>query len=92
MKRVQWDDDSPILAGLGIVLVVASTYTVATTDSTNYMHLPSIFGGVFGVWALVLAVVPVLRAKPGTPNRLVIRLSSWAVILVVGVLVVGVTR
>ena len=80
------------MAIVGIAVVAASAYVVATTNSTNYMHLPAIFGMVLGLWALVLAVVPVLRAKPGTPNRLLITVVSWAVVLVVGVLIGIATR
>ena len=88
MSYIRWDGESRLRVVVSLVLLAISAYVFATTASTYYLHFPAVAGLVVAIYGLLLAVVPALRAKSGTPHRALIVTASWAVVLLV-IVVVG---
>jgi len=85
---IRWDEESRVRAAVGLVGLAVFTFFYATTNPSDYMHLPAAAGLVIALYSLVLVVVPSLRAMPGTPHRALILIGSYAEVLGI-LLVVG---
>ncbi|OGO51757.1 MAG: hypothetical protein A2Z32_10225 [Chloroflexi bacterium RBG_16_69_14] len=83
MNFMRWDEESRLRVVVSLVALAVGAYGFATTEPTYYLHLPAVVLVVFAVWGLLLAVVPDLRGKRGTPHRVLIVAASWAVVLLI---------
>jgi peptidoglycan/LPS O-acetylase OafA/YrhL len=84
---MRWDDESRVRVVVGLAALVVGAYVSATTEPTYYLHLPAVWLIVFGVWGLLLAVVPELRGEQGNPHRLLIVVGSWTLVLLIMIVV-----
>jgi hypothetical protein len=87
MSFIRWDEESPVRVVVGIIALAVGAWVFVTTEPTNYLRLPALVLFMGGAWGLLLAVVPEIRAKPGTPHRGLIVGVSWAAFLLLFVIV-----
>jgi hypothetical protein len=84
---MRWDDESRVRVAVSLAVLAVGAYVFATTEPRYYLHLPAAWLIVFAVWGLLLAVVPELRGQQGNPHRLMIVAGSWAVVLLIMIVV-----
>ncbi len=87
MTVIRWDDESRWRVVLSLAALTVGAYVFATTDPAQYLHLPAVLLIVVAVWGFLLAVIPVLRAERGNPHRFLIAAASWALVILIFVVV-----
>jgi hypothetical protein len=92
MGLVRWESQSALRAVVGSVTLALFGYVFAVNEPDNYLHSPALLGIIGALWVLILAVVPVLRVKQGTPHRALISIASLATLIATFVLVASITR
>jgi hypothetical protein len=84
---MRWDDESRLRVVISLIALVVGAYVYSTTEPTYFLHLPAVALVVFAIWGIVLAFVPAMRGKRGTPHRVLIVVTSWAIVLSIIVIV-----
>ncbi len=87
MTVIRWDEESRLRVVVSLAGLAFGAYLFATTEPTYYLHLPAVLLMVVAVWGLLLAVIPGLRAERGNPHRFLIVAASWALVILIFVVV-----
>ncbi len=87
MSLIRWDEESRLRVVFGFVALGFGAFMFTTTERTNYLHLPAVVLIVLAAWSLLLAVAPDLRGRRGAPHRVLIVGGSYAVVLLILVVV-----